>query len=237
MTSTQDLAETDSREATDQAKLYLTYSTLGIVNRRRPPFGPFAVCIIQVERIRSWGGDLREIAYWAAFDDSIVIFMVNVEDPKFHDWVYANRELLSQSTQRYQSVDELKEELDEQGRAFVERLETLMVLDELLNLAMNLLRASPVLIDPDWLSVAKDPQKFNRGLNLVTNSIKRSMKMLYGLPSHRPPAKTVRDRRIWVLKRRRADLSFGQIGVKFHISGKSAERAYNLSVKERSRSS
>ena len=177
------------------------------------------------------GQDLREIGYWAAFDDSIVSFMINVEDPKFHDWVYANRELVSQATQRHKSVDELAEDLDDQGRAFIQRLETLMAMDELTSLVMNLLLASPVLIDPKWLSVAKDPPEFNRRLNSVTNSIKRSMKMLYGVPNHRPPGKTDRDKQIWLLKRRRPDLSFGQIGVKFNISGKNAERSYSLQSK------
>jgi predicted alpha/beta-hydrolase family hydrolase len=48
VTSMLGLAETDSREDDEAAKIELTYSTTRDINRARPTFEMLVVCIIQV---------------------------------------------------------------------------------------------------------------------------------------------------------------------------------------------
>ena len=48
VTSMRGLAETDSRENDDAAKIELTYSTAREINRARPTFEMLVMCIIQV---------------------------------------------------------------------------------------------------------------------------------------------------------------------------------------------
>ena len=74
-----------------------------------------------------------------------------------------------------------------------------------------------------WEQLAKDPKRFEIELNSTLATIKRLMKVSYRIPSHCPKKNALRDREISDL--RRQGRSFGQIGRKFGISDKRAERA------------
>lgn len=78
--------------------------------------------------------------------------------------------------------------------------------------------------DAPWKKLSSDPVAFNKRLGAVQKEVGQKLKHLYGLPSHRPQ-KLDRNRAIWKMHQEHPMMSFGKIGLKFHVSGKVAERA------------
>jgi hypothetical protein len=147
------------------------------------------------------------------------------------------------SPEQAQQIEKMVAEVGsmDQFRAFLKLsgLDPSRFADTLYSQALQLfwleyLRCSMALLDDQrWQALASTPKKFDAELGKVLARIKRLMKTLYGIQSHRPVANQERDSRIWEMKQSNPALTFGQIGCKLRISPKVAERAYrNFEAKQ-----
>jgi hypothetical protein len=69
-----------------------------------------------------------------------------------------------------------------------------------------------------WTTLAKAPSDFNAVLERHVKGIERCMKLLHGIPDHRPAEKEARDQRLVELKSKHPDFTDGQIAVKYNSS-------------------
>lgn len=77
-----------------------------------------------------------------------------------------------------------------------------------------------------WHQLANAPKQFDKELELVFSEIRALLKLVCGIPSHRPKKERARDEEIWRLRHNQPPLTFGQIAQKLGMSPNSAERAY-----------
>ena len=89
-----------------------------------------------------------------------------------------------------------------------------------------------------WQRLSTNPTAFSKELNRTFGLVRKWMNLSYGIRSQRPAKNVSRDRKIYELKLKEPDLSFGLIGRKFNCSAKVAERAckrYQKAQKKRLR--
>ena len=175
--------------------------------------------------------EVRQIVYFAALAEFFVYRYDLFVDRDFRALMNRNRDLVSEAPQKYDSVEDFQRSLDSQSQMLVKRLEDISLQHRSSLLVIGLTNVTQSLLSDKWLTLAKTPRRFNKELNKDFNAIKRAMKELYGVPSHRAAVKISRDREIWLLKKKGPSLSFGQIGQKFGISDGAAELAYKRQVR------
>jgi hypothetical protein len=74
-----------------------------------------------------------------------------------------------------------------------------------------------------WFQLAGNPEEFNEELEKAIARLRRWMKTVHQIPSHRPNEKMLRDGAVHAL--RHQGKSYGQIGIMLGITDKVAERA------------
>jgi hypothetical protein len=92
-----------------------------------------------------------------------------------------------------------------------------------------------------WQKLATRPDEFTKALDRTAKGATTALKLLHGIPDHRPSVNEKRDQELYCLKTEHAEWSFGQLALQYSqvhrndpISDKQAERSYKQEL-ERAR--
>ena len=152
--------------------------------------------------------------------------LAEIHSDHFRDFICQIHDLLSQAHETYDSVEDVKRELNSESACLVTVLEDFALHVELFESVTVLAGLCDRLLTQEWLRLAKTPKQFNTKLNLHLGGIRTSMKELYGILNHRLQINRSRDKELWLMKKRSPILSFGQLGRQFGMSSGAALLAY-----------
>ena len=154
-------------------------------------------------------------------------FFEIVNDPELRELVNESRSWVSLACEKYDSIEALRQNLSTRGQRFIGTLEALGLRIRLGVVFLNIRWAYANLLDPEWLKLAKTPERYSKELDRRIRAIRSSMKYLYGVPNHRSQLHADRDRELWLKKEKNPSLTWGQLGLKFGLSDGAAESIYS----------
>jgi hypothetical protein len=152
-------------------------------------------------------------------DDAVQTLCAIVDRPETDQFISSGLE--------YESADAFAE--GSGLRRFVAELGDAIVREQALRVLIKLLESCKALVYLTFLD--KSPKDFNTRTSALLDDVKTHLKMLYGIPNHRPSVLRDRDRRLWEMKRMHPDWSWGQLAREANISDGAAELGYKRHVK------